>query len=213
MVFYLITDGNGSYIRKDEFSGKYVPIRSYSMAERFEQRYKAINVLHNAIGKNIRNRYKVIDIEEGVLSPKSEVSNVNKVRHGEKIAKALSEEKQTESQTEKWASGAKALTEFVMDAEKRKEELAGQLSEVDKEISDINHYIEFGNFNAYQGWLAFSMLQNRLRKRRKIKDELQVIQQLGESKITLSMLDGINKAVSDLSNRKYVPRVLTELFE
>ena len=44
---------------------------------------------------------------------------------------------------------------------------------------------EFGKFNAYQSWLAFSMLQNRLRMRRRNKDELQAIQQLGESKITL----------------------------
>lgn len=213
LIFYMITDGHGSYIRKDEFSGKYVPVRSYALADRFEQRCKAVNVLNNAIGKNIRNRYKVIDIEEGMPSPKPQNNYSNKLHSKDKVAKAISEEATGDSQTEKWASGAKAFTEFVMDAEKRKEELTNLLSEVDKEISDVNHYIEFGKFNAYQGWLAFSMLQNRLRKRRKIKDELQVIQQLGESKITLSMLEGINKAVSELANRKYTPRVLNELFE
>ena len=88
-----------------------------------------------------------------------------------------------------------------------------KLSEVDKEISDINHYIEFGKFNAYQGWLAFNMLRHRLRKRRKIKNELLVIQQLGDSKITSSMLQAIKKSIAEMDNRKYIPRVLNELFE
>ena len=121
----MITDGHGSYIRKDEFSGKYVPVRSYALADRFEQRCKAINVLNNAIGKNIRNWYEVIDIEEGVPSSKPFNNGFKKPHNKDKIAKAISEEKSGDSQTEKWTSSARAFTEFVMDAEKRKDELTG----------------------------------------------------------------------------------------
>lgn len=213
MIFYVITDGHGSYIRKDEFSGKYVPVRSASFAERFEQRCKAANVLKNAIGKNIRSKYKVVDIEEETAPIRPKVREVNSTSNKDQVVKTIASEKPVESQTEKWVSGAETLTEFVMDAEKRKEELVGLLSEVDKEISDINHYIEFGKFNAYQGWLAFTMLQNRLRKRRKIKDELSVINQLGECKITSDMMIDIKNAIAELGNRKYAPRVLTQLFD
>lgn len=213
MIFYVITDGHGSYIRKDEFSGKYVPVRNASFAERFEQRCKAANVLKNAIGKNIRSKYKVVDIEEETAPIRPTVREVNSTSNKDQVVKTIASEKPAESQTEKWVSGAETLTEFVMDAEKRKEELVGLLSEVDKEISDINHYIEFGKFNAYQGWLAFTMLQNRLRKRRKIKDELSVINQLGECKITSDMMIDIKNAIAELGNRKYVPRVLTQLFD
>ena len=71
-----------------------------------------------------------------------------------------------------------------MDAEKRKDELTGYYAKQIKK-SQMLIIAEFGKFNAYQSWLAFSMLQNRLRMRRRNKDELQAIQQLGESKITL----------------------------
>lgn len=213
MIFYVITDGHGSYIRKDDFSGKYVPVRNASFAERFEQRCKAANVLKNAIGKNIRSKYKVVDIEEETAHIRLTVREVNSTSNKDQVVKTIASEKPAESQTEKWVSGAETLTEFVMDAEKRKEELVGLLSEVDKEISDINHYIEFGKFNAYQGWLAFTMLQNRLRKRRKIKDELSVINQLGECKITSDMMIDIKNAIAELGNRKYAPRVLTQLFD
>lgn len=212
MIFYVITDGHGSYIRKDEFSGKYVPVRNASFAERFEQRCKATNVLKNAIGKNIRSKYKVVDIEE-ITPARPTVKEVNSSNNKDQVVKTIISEKPVESETEKWVSGAEKLTEFVMDAEKRMEELVGLLSEVDKEISDINHYIEFCKFNAYQGWLAFSMLQNRLKKRRKIKDELSVINRLGECKITSDMMIDINNAIAELGNRKYAPRVLTQLFD
>lgn len=66
MILYVISDGHGSYIRKDEFSGKYVPVRNYSLAEKFQQRAKASNILKNAIGKNLRSRYNVIAIEDEV---------------------------------------------------------------------------------------------------------------------------------------------------
>ena len=57
------------------------------------------------------------------------------------------------------------------------------------------------------------MLQNRLKKRRKIKNELQVLTQLGDCKIDSSMLVDITKAIEDMNNRIYTPRILTELFE
>lgn len=213
MILYVISDGHGSYIRKDEFSGKYVPVRNYSLAEKFQQRAKAANILKNAISKNLRSRYNVIAIEDEVTptTPTEKESNSPKTK--DEIVKTIACEPIGENQSEKWTSGIESMTEFIMDAEKRKEEVVSQLSEVDKEITDINHYIEFGKFNAYQGWLAFNMLRQRLKKRRTIKDELLVLQQLGECKITSDMMIDIKKAVTELGNRKYAPRVLTQLFE
>lgn len=106
------------------------------------------------------------------------------------------------------------FTDFIQSTEQRKEALLIDLSNVDKEISDINHYIEFGGkFNAYQGWLAFNMLRNRLKKRRKIKDELHILMQLGECKVNSTMLAEIKDSIVSLDTRKYQPRILKELFE
>ena len=97
--------------------------------------------------------------------------------------------------------------------EERKNKLSGDLSNIDKEITDIQHYIEFGNFNAYQGWLAFSMLRHRLKKRRKIKNEFQILSQIGECKINSAMVNDIQAAIHKINNKSYTPRVLPELFE
>ena len=212
MIYYVLTNGNGYYIRKDEFSKKFVPVRNEKLAEKWTQRAKASNVLNNALPKNIRGNYRILEVqEEDVVPPKPQEQEVTKPK--DEAARAIANESLGDDQLGKWSTGISSMAEFVMDAEQRKDELIQKLSEVDKEITDINHYIEFGKFNAYQGWLAFNMLRHRLKKRRKIKDELQVLQKLGECKITSSMLVDIKNAIGELSNRQYVPRVLTALFE
>ena len=57
------------------------------------------------------------------------------------------------------------------------------------------------------------MLRNRLKKRRKIKDELQVLFQLGECKMNSEMLNDVESVILDMNNREYRPRILTELFK
>lgn len=209
MLNYIITDGHGSYIRKDSYSGKYVPIKNVMFAEKFEERCKAVNILKNGLSKQIRSQYSVKELEE--KSPEEPVTN--NVKKIETVLPAEVEKYTYTSQSDKWKDGVKQITVLISDAEKRKSELIEQLSYVDKEISDINHYIEFGKFNAYQGWLTFDMLRKKLVKRRQIKNELCVINELGSCSITSDMMSEIDSAITRLGNRKYKPRVLTQLFE
>jgi hypothetical protein len=220
LIEYVITDGHGSYIRHDSYSGKYVPVRNESLAERWEQRSKAQNILKNGLSKQIRKKFHVQDVSDGagICNVKKdnpdEEEKVTTVAdlHIDKVKEIISKDC-NDSQIKKWEEGLNSMTEFVMDAEERREELSQAMSEIDKEITDIQHYIEFNDMNAYQGWLAYKMLQNRLKKRRKIKNELQVLTQLGGCKIDSSMLEDITKAIKDMGNRIYTPRVLTELFD
>lgn len=204
MIYYILANGNGYYIRKDEYSKKFVPVKNKAFAEKWYQRSKAVNILKNALPKAIRGSYKVVEI--CLEEKKCNESNSSQ-------SKCLLEECSSDDQLDKWSSGIQDMAEFILDAEKRKEDLNHALSNIDREITDINHYIEFGKFNAYQGWKAFDMLQNRLRKRRKIKDEMCVLQQLGDCKISSSMLINIRNAIRDMSDRQYTPRALPELFK
>lgn len=212
MIYYVLSDRNGYYIRKDDFSQKFVPVRNKKLAEKWTQRVKAANILNNALPKNIRKQYQILEVEEKEALPQKKACR-DTVTPKENVAKAIANEPFGDDQLEKWATGISSMTDFAMDAEQRKEELAQKLSDVDKEITDIYHYIEFGTFNAYQGWLAFNMLRQRLRKRRKIKNELEVVTQLGECKITSAMLVDIKNAINEIGNKKYAPRALTSLFE
>lgn len=93
---------------------------------------------------------------------------------------------------------------------KRKLALQDEHSKIEKEIVDIEHYIELcDNLNAYQGYLAYMMLRKRLQLRRCVKDEILVLSDIED------VMNGLRRTVSKmdgLGGRSYEPRVLTELF-
>ena len=89
------------------------------------------------------------------------------------------------------------------------------LSEVDKEICDIMHYIEFNNLDAAKGYKVYKMLKDCRMRRRKIKDEHEkvnaAIQVLANDDL-IEKLKIALKQMRGLDQRLYTPRVLTELF-
>lgn len=205
---YFLVDKSGQYYLRQNDNGDYIPVKNILFANSWNQQSKAKNVLDSCLNKNLRSRYKVIGIElkEEILP------ELKPIKPNEALSISIAAEQIVDGETEKWVSSLDDMKTFIADSEVRKDELVSALSEVDKEITDIEHYIEFGKFNAYQGYLAFNMLKQRLMKRRKIKDELTVLQQIGECKITSDKIESIQQAIHNQNNRKYKPRVLSELF-
>ena len=91
--------------------------------------------------------------------------------------------------------------------------MLSQLSKIDQELSDIDHYIEFVNLNAAQGYKAYRMIKDRRIIRRSIKNELDVLNIILGKKISETATDEIQKAIYGMDKRTYEPRVLNELFD
>lgn len=199
----MITDGH-LYLRKDA-SGSFTPVKNQSLGDIWDQRSKAQNILLNCINKNLRKKYRIIEIAEEIVS-KPDINEKPEIviKPNDSVARQIGNETIEKNQLDDLTTNIDNFTDFIQSTEQRKEALLIDLSNVDKEISDINHYIEFGGkFNAYQGWLAFNMLRNRLKKRRKIKDELHILMQLGECKVNSTMLAEIKDSIVSLDTRKY----------
>ena len=210
-IYYVITDGNGRYIRKDDSSGKFVAIRNERFAARFDNRSKAKNVLENSIGKSIRNQFHVLEVEETAPEVKDE-PQIPAPTFDNVMVMAMTAQEQPKPVNSKWSDGLGKITEFLVDAETRLQNLFGELSEADKKITDIHHYLELVSFNCYQGWLAADLLRQVLAKRRNIKNEIAILENFRNHKLTVDTMKEIQAAVDGLDNRKYEPRVLTELF-
>lgn len=90
------------------------------------------------------------------------------------------------------------------------------LSDVDKEICDIMHYLEFSDLNDSDMLKASRMLQERRRKRREIKDEMDKT-----ALMRSTFLDGAFgikvqqslEVMEKMKERQYTPRKLSELFD
>ncbi|UGO46152.1 hypothetical protein PQE74_gp069 [Bacillus phage vB_BanS_Chewbecca] len=74
---------------------------------------------------------------------------------------------------ENLATAFKMMEEIEMSLDKDiHNELHQALSKVDRGISDVEHFIEFLNFNASQGYMFSKMIQELTRARRKIKERI-----------------------------------------
>lgn len=87
--------------------------------------------------------------------------------------------------------------------------LNGELSRLNEEITDIEHYIEFSRLNVSDAYRAYKMLRDTLQERRQVKDTIRVVKELYDN----CNVDKLADVKSELENRVYIPRRLSGLFD
>lgn len=200
MAQYVITDGT-RWIMRDRH-GRYVPTSCKALADVFSNK-QATGIFQSNLSKALKSVFRVQKIDE---PPKliKQISQETVQENTEKVS--------TAENVQRWIDKIEGLNGLATEALHRKDELVQQLSKVDQELSDVNHYIEFCNLNAAQGYKAYKMIKDRRIKRRSIKNELQVVDIILSKKICETATDEIQKAIAGMDQRTYEPRVLNELF-
>lgn len=198
---YVITNGD-YYIRKDDKTNKYVPVHSLKYALQFESEMQAKAILKNSISKSVKQGYFVKTLEFA-----------SKITVNQDKQRGLCEKEIQQANVADFADKVKDIARVLSRAQARKTELLSKLSDIDKQVVDIEHYIEFGTFNAYQGFMAFKMLQNALKQRREYKNEIEMLAQVEECRLNVTAISPFANKISSIENKVYSPRVLSELFE
>lgn len=204
---YVITDNNGTYIYRDN-TKKYLPIQSHGAAYRFESEDHAYNIYNNMLSKKIRKDFIVVK-DTPDLPDKVDIK-LGKSKE-EDMKKMLCYRAIDDGKIGDWQDKIDGIICAINGIKDRNDELNEKLSNIDKEIVDIQHYIEFGNFNAYQGWVCFKILQNMLRQRRNYKNELEVLRLINDSGIC-STASNLSVKISNSKNKNYTARMLDDLF-
>lgn len=171
-------------------------------------------MLINNINKNLRDRYfvKEIPLKDIKIDNSEELVN-NCYTYDYNIIEKLKNTNIYETDIKQLIDIIKELNIFIEKISEKYEILSKNLSDIDCEISDIQHYIEFTNLNAYQGWHVCSLLKDKLKKRRTIKDELLIINSLKDCKFDIKDLENIQLFIKNMQNRQYKPKKLFDLFE
>lgn len=97
--------------------------------------------------------------------------------------------------------------------EKRHDYVSSKLSILDKEITDIIHYIEFSDFSERDGFSAYKLLHEKTNERRIVKNEKYDIE------FVLDVINGVKDfeaCKTHFNNNEspiYIPRALPELFK
>lgn len=215
MFNYVLGDGRGNFIAK--CGNNYQPLYGIENAVRFETREKAANVRKSCVAQVLRSAFDVIAVKiddpQPAPPPQKTSAQRTKTNKDVNVIKQIAASEINNGEIPEWLEKVKSIVELSETLEGRRNELIELLSKVDLEISDIQHYIELTNCNAYQGWLTYSMLKNRLEQRRKYKDEIEIIRSISSSSFAQQSVVRLNGMVSHLHTRTYSPRVLTGLFD
>lgn len=105
------------------------------------------------------------------------------------------------------------LIETLSELQKHRDDylndLHTQLSEVDLELCDLEHYIEFSKCNVAEAYKCYKMVRDTLQKRREIKNQIKAAAGI----INHCDLYKTRGEYIGIANQKYTPRRLTGLFK
>lgn len=168
---------------------------------------KAQKVYKSSISKAFKRLgFQIKSINENEVNIQSPVLNVNN-NSNNKINSSY-----TKVDIDELKENINSLSDKLTTLKGNKDWLIDMESEVDKEISDIMHFIEFYSFSASEGYKLCKAIKDLRLRRRKIKNELQLIDIVNVHTLNNVALGQTNKAITGLDNKKYAPRVLQELF-
>lgn len=199
---YAITDANKSIWVCQDRSGSYSLTTDKDKAIIFGTEVAAHNIFNNSISKLIKDKgveVKAISLQiAGSDAPKKELVTTPSVPIEPGSSKHI----------------ISIVADAVSKLNCRHQTLVEQESKYDRQKTDIEHYIEFnaGKLNARDGYKAYKLLQDILLERRKIKDEIQIINVV-RNRMAAEDIANIEDKVKELESRTYEPRELTYLFE
>lgn len=196
---YVITDDNNKlWVCKDNNS--YTLTTDPNKACVFDTKSKADSIYKSSLSKIIKNKGVVVKTVKMQIDDGKDQTDppITKTPSDECLSKYI----------------VSVLSEAVAKLNCRHLELTEELSKYDRQRNDVEHYIELnaGKLNACDGYKAYKMLQDVLMQRRKVKDELQVVQVALDKIVSPDDLAQIDTKIKELETRKYTPREFKHLF-
>lgn len=208
MTGYVIADANKSIWVHQDSNGAYSLTTDKNKAVIFESKIVADSVFKSNLSKLIKSKGVLVKPVKLQIAGLDDQQPVN--------AKVLAVESPSVHHD---FGSSKYIISVISDAMAklncRHTALVDEQSKYDRQVTDVEHYIEFnaGKLNACDGYKAYKLLQDVLVKRRKIKDELQIINVVRDTMAFPEDIANIDAKVQKLESRQYEPREFKYLFE
>lgn len=194
---YILVDGN---VYLGMTNNNFIPVKDKDDAKKFPNEKNALSVLQSCVPKILRKNYswKTLEVEEVEEVVCSDFKVNTKY-----IPVDVNELKES----------IQNLSDKFSILQGNKEWLLEEESNIDRQISDVLHFLEFNSFSACEGYKLCKALKELRLKRREVKNELELINIINCHTCNNIAKGNTNKAINSIENKQYTPRVLTELFE
>lgn len=178
-------------------NNNYIPVKDKEDAKIFQSEQNAMSILRSCVPKILRKNYnwKTMTVEEIVSSD----SKIN-IQY-------------TPIDIDDLKESIGSLSNKLSILKGNKEWLLEELSNIDKQICDVLHFLEFNSFSACEGYKLCKALKELRLKRREVKNELELINIVNTHSCNNIINGSTSKAIAGLETKQYAPRVLVELFE
>lgn len=208
MKYYCIKlKGKDVYIGRNK-NGTYYLTKDIRCVMKYHEDKKVKNIMQS-MPKSLKNvgNYEMYEFED---EEEDEEDIVVKPKENENFKLSVTN---NNTELKELKSEIDSFTQRLSDMVGDKKELLNQLSQVNLEICDLLHYIEFYNFSACDGYKLAKRIQIARDKRRIIKNKLRVIESMN-SESCMGLINGkLYDKINKIDHQTYTPRVLTELFK
>ncbi len=198
---YVIKSRKGVYIKLNENGA---PVTCPDHEKGIFEYSKAMNIT-NSLKKSLKKlNFKVEPLPDITPQINKEVINIFKRKVIENSDYEVSEN------VTKWIDRFGSCYDVLKDAEQTLKKLVVELENCDNELLDILHSIELETpKDLYGGWQMYKTIRENRKRRRNIKDETLIINDvLEEIKPDCLDRERIKRAVDGLIGRKYTFRVI-----
>lgn len=203
---YVIKNDKNIYIRLNK-EGQ-IETCSEQYKSTFEY-VKARNIYNHLPRTLKRLHFKVIEVIE---NPNNFDNDVEPIKN-ESLKVLDNYDYEPQESITRWVGKFGVCSDVLNDAKKRKNELDKDLRDADKELTDILHIIEIEKSkDLFGGWKLYKRIRENRKKRRSIKDEILIIDNVLEKIKDISVFDceTVQKAINGLTSRKYRFRIVEE---
>ena len=219
-IEYYITDG--TKFVKQAINNQYKLVTNMSIADSWDNLKVAKAVLENSIPKVWRSSFFVAKLNNGELDKCSKTEEEKRERRNELTA--ANDEKrefalnlysfEKDLDVQRIISGFDAINKMLIETENLRPRLENELATLEFMLEDLKHYRlrkRLGTVNSYK----FKELGDRIvAKRASIKNQLEILRKINQYRDSLANpIRDICKTIDGVQNKKYIPRVLVDLFE
>lgn len=205
---WVITNGK-NYVSKDK-NGKCQTTPSLDTALHFADR-KAVDKYRKSLPKSLKNLCYYPTFVQDEAEPND--SDVEDREHAPVVASpdVIVDESMLDAET--FIAKIQDFQEFVTSAIQQRPLLVDAQQQAEAEIKDIEHAVEFYNYNAAEGYQMFRRLKDARIRRRQYKDSIAWIDIFMESNPrSVAEANTVNR-IRGMRHRQYMPLALPELFE
>lgn len=217
---YYITDGNRFV--KQKINNQYSLVGNYAIADYWDKYQVAKAVLENSVPKAWRKSFYVAQLKDGAMSKKSLTQDEKDAAKSEILCN------KKESQMYE-LSLYKNKKDFRLDiintafdvvkdclngSEKELQDLQNRLQFLDYAFEDVKHHHLKENLGTVKAYKRDSLESEILGERMNIKNKIEIYKKINQHRQSVfEAIKDVCNAFNVVENKKYIPRVLPELFE